>query len=181
MDIQEEQCRYEREGQSKGDIPQETQLLPFFWRPFVGQQVQNHCCPAGIAAPAPSKEHRAENLCHGVVNGCCLEYAGEQVIPEALDLHVFIADEAQIDQHIQPDQQLRYASCMAVFVFKQSKANGNGYAYIAEIEQIKQVVHCQPKGNGNGLKHKKHHKGSGVFFKYFHDFSILRGERLPSD
>ena len=75
---------------------------------------------------------------------CRLKYTCEEIVPESLDLHVFIADQSEIDKHVQTDKQLNNAPGMLIFFDKQEDAQWNGYTDIAEIEQIEQIALCQP-------------------------------------
>ena len=142
--MRKEQCcnKYERGG--KGDIPDPPQLPPRLLWHFIGQEIQHHGRPTGISAPSAPEYQRSEYLGHGIMDGGCLKHACEQIIPEALDLHVFVADQSKIDKHIQTDKQLNNAPGMPVFFDKQEDAQRNGQTNVAEIEQIEQIVLCQP-------------------------------------
>ena len=56
------------------------------------------------------------------MDGCSLKYSCEEIVPEALDLHVFITDQSEIDKHVQTDKQLNNASGMFVFIYKQNES-----------------------------------------------------------
>ena len=77
---------HQRQRQKKHHIAKDAQLF-FSWllRLIVGQKVQHHSCPAGVAAPATPKKQRSENLCNRVVDSCCFENAEKQVVPEPFD------------------------------------------------------------------------------------------------
>lgn len=61
---------------------------------------QNHGCPTGIATPTAPEEERSEDLGDEIVQHTSAHHAGEQVIPKALDLHVFPAYQAEENEHI---------------------------------------------------------------------------------
>lgn len=91
---------------------------------FVGQEIQRHGRPAGVAVQATAKNQRPEDFGHRVVDGGGLEHAGEEVVPKALDLHIFNADQPQIDQHIQPHQKLNNAPGVLAIPGVQKDASG---------------------------------------------------------
>ena len=68
------------------------------------------------------------------MDGCSLKHACEQIIPEFLDLYVFVTDQSKIDKHIQTNKQLNNAPGVPVFFDKQKDAQRNGQANVAEIE-----------------------------------------------
>lgn len=78
------------------------------------------------------------------MDGRRLEDAGEQVVPKALDLHVFAADETEVDQQVDADEQLHNASRVFVLSQQQKKSERNGHADVAEIEKIEYIVFRQP-------------------------------------
>ena len=57
----------------------------------VGQQVENHSRPAGIAAPTATKEKGTKYLGNGIMQCARTDYTGEKVVPETLNLHVLAA------------------------------------------------------------------------------------------
>ena len=106
-DLHQKQSGYQRQRQCEHHIAEKAQFsFPRLLRLLVGQKVQHHGCPAGVPTPAAPEQQRAENLCHGVVDGCRLKGAEKQVVPEALDLHILAGDHAEIQQHIAADCQL---------------------------------------------------------------------------
>ena len=103
----QKEARHQRQRQGEHDIAQHTQ--PFFsrlLRLLVGQEVQHHGRPAGIAAPVAPEQQRPEDLRHRVVDGRRLKYAEEQIVPEPLDLHILVGDHAKVQQHIAAHRQL---------------------------------------------------------------------------
>jgi hypothetical protein len=74
------------------------------------------------------------------MDGGCLKDAGEQVIPEAFDLHILPADQAKIHQHIQSDQQLDDAPRILIFLDIQEDSERDGAPDVAEVEKIKKIV-----------------------------------------
>ena len=105
------------------------------------------------------------------MDGRGLEHAREQIIPEALDLHVFAADQSEIDEHVQADKQLNDAPGMSVLPDEQEDAQRNGQADVAEIEQIEQVVLCQPQGDRDRFEYHQHQGRHRIFLH----------PRIPSD
>ena len=142
--MRKEQRRDEDQRQGKGDIPDPSQFLTRRGGYFPGKKIQHHRRPAGIAAPAASEQEGPEDLCHRIMDRRGLKNTGEQVIPEALELHIFIADKTEIDQHIQAYKQLDDTSGMRVFPDVQKHAQSNGTSDVAEVEKIKNVVLRQP-------------------------------------
>ena len=69
-----------------------------FLRLLMGQKIQHHRRPAGVATPAAPKQQRVEYFRHRVVDGRRLKNAEKQVVPEALDLHILTRDHAEIWQ-----------------------------------------------------------------------------------
>ena len=67
-------------------------------RLLMGQKIQHHRRPAGVATPAAPKQQRVEYFRHRVVDGRRLKNAEKQVVPEALDLHILTRDHAEIWQ-----------------------------------------------------------------------------------
>ena len=134
------QGRYKDKGQGKSDIPDPADLSPLSCRNLIGQKIQHHGCPAGIAAPSPSEDKRSEDLCDSVMDGRRFKYARKKIVPEALDLHVLPAEQAEIDQHVQTYQQLDDTSGISVFQIEQKNSKRYRRSYICKIKQIKQVV-----------------------------------------
>ena len=78
------------------------------------------------------------------MDGCRLKHTCKEIIPESFDLHIFIADQPEINKHVQTDKQLDNAPGVFVFFDEQENTQWNGYADIAEIEQIEHVALSQP-------------------------------------
>ena len=78
---------------------------------------------------------------------CGFEHTVEKVIPESFYLHVFVADGAEINEHIQTDEELYDTSGMSVLLYIQKDPEGYGQSDIAEIKKIEQVVFRQPQGH----------------------------------
>lgn len=97
------------------------------------------------------------------MDGRRLKYASKQMVPKALDLHIFIAGQSQIEQHIQSNQKLRHLPGVPMLSDEQEDAQSDGKTNIAEIEQIKQVVHRQPKRDCHCFKDCQHNHGQHVF------------------
>ena len=151
------------QGRRKGDISDPFQLFSWLFRHFVRKKIQHHRRPAGIAAPAASEDQRAEDFCHCVVDRCGFKHTCEQVVPEALDLHIFAADQPKIDQHIQPDKQLDDAPGMFVVSDKKEHAQGDRAAYVAEIKEVENVSFGQPQRNGYCFEDCQHEQRHRIF------------------
>ena len=78
------------------------------------------------------------------MDGGRLKHAREQIVPKSFDLHVFVTDQSEVDQHIQANEQLNNAPGMLVLSDKEEHAQRNGQTDVAEIKQIEQIVLCQP-------------------------------------
>ena len=102
-DVRQEQGGDKDQGQGKGDIPDPADLFPGLFRRFIREKVEHHRRPAGVSAPASSEEQRPEDLRYGIVYGRGFKDSGEKIIPEAFDLHVFMTDQAEVNEHIQAD------------------------------------------------------------------------------
>ena len=141
----QEQPRHQRQRQGKHHIAQNAQFFPTrLLRPLVGQKVQRHGRPAGVAAPAAPEQQRAEDLCHGVVDGRRLEGAEKQIVPEPLDLHIFAGDDAEVQQHIAANCQLRKMAGIAFPGDKERCSQCQTAADVTEIQQVEQVVLHKP-------------------------------------
>ena len=132
--MRQKQSRHEDQGQSKGNIADPSQFLPGLCRYLIGQEIQHHRGPAGIAAPAPPEDQGAEYLCHSVMDRRGFEDACKEIIPEAFDLHIFPADQTKINQHIQADKQLDDAPGMPVFSDIQENSQRDGASDITEVK-----------------------------------------------
>ena len=111
---------------------------------FIRQQIQNHGCPAGIAAPAPAKKEGAENFCDGIVNGGRFKNAHEQIIPESLNLHIFIGEKTEVNKHIQPDTELDDKAGMFELSNVEAETETEKTSDICKIEQIENIVQGLP-------------------------------------
>ena len=67
---------------------------------LVGEEVEDHGGPAGIATPTAPEEERPEDFSDEIMKHTCAHHTGEQVIPKTLNLHVFPAYQSEKDQHI---------------------------------------------------------------------------------
>ena len=152
----QEQGADEKERQPKGDIPDPPPAFPWLLWNLIRQEIQNHRSPAGITAPSPPEDERAKNLRHRVVDGCRFKDACKEVVPESLNLHIFIAEQSEIDQHIGPYQKLGHSAGMFELDPEQKEPDCQRCPDIAEIKQIKQVLLCKPKRNGYGFKKQPH-------------------------
>ena len=68
-----------------------------------------------------------------------LKNSGKQIIPEAFDLHILIADKSKIDQHMQTNQKMSDSSGIFISFCKQKQSYENWYPYIAKIEKVKYI------------------------------------------
>jgi len=164
----------EQEGSNESDISDPSDLFPGMLRNFIWKKIQYHSRPAGIPAPASAEQQRAENLRNRIMDRGCLEYTCEQIIPEALDLHILVADQSQIDKHVQPHEQLHNTPGVPVFFDEKEQPQRYGNADITEVEEIKKIVLCKPQDNSNQFKNKKHDK------RYFVLLHLIYGAHLQT-
>ena len=92
LDAQQKQGGDEAKGGGEDDIAYPPNAFSGPGGGLVGQEIQHHGGPAGIAAPAPPENQRPKDFGNGIVNGGSGEAAAEQIVPKALQLHVFPAD-----------------------------------------------------------------------------------------
>jgi len=173
---------YQCQRQGEHDIAQHAQL--FFsrlLRLLVGQEVQHHGRPAGIAAPAAPEQQRAEDLRHRVVNGRCLKYAEEQTVPEPLDLHILVGDDAEVQQHIAAHRQLHEMAGVAFPGGKQCRPQSEAGSDVAEIQQVEQIVLREPQCDCHRLKQQEQQCRRHVFARSviaFHRISFALPNRV---
>ena len=98
------------------------------------------------------------------MDGSGFEHAGEQVVPKALDLHVFAADEAKVDEHIAAHQELHNAAGMSVALLEQQQPQRKGNADVAEIEQVEDIVFGKPQCDGDGFESEKQQERRTILF-----------------
>ena len=101
-----EQQEDQDEGECKHDVTDEAEFLPRTLGLFVRKQVENHGGPATIAAPTPTEEQWSEDFSDGIVQHACTYHSRKKIVPEALNLHVFLADQAEENQHVGADAEL---------------------------------------------------------------------------
>ena len=154
--LHQKQAGHQRQRQRKHHIAQNAKpILSWLLRLLVGQKIQHHGRPARVAAPAAPEQQRAEDLRHGVVDGRRLKGAEEQVVPEALNLHILAGDHTEVQQHIAPDRQLHEASGIALPGGEERRPQRETTADIAEIQQIKEVILHKPQCNCHSFKQKE--------------------------
>ena len=172
--LHQKQPGHQRQRQKKHHIAKEAQLF-FSWllRLIVGQKVQHHSCPAGVAAPATPKKQRSENLCNRVVDSCCFENAEKQVVPEPFDLHIFTGNHAKVQQHIAAHCQLDEMPGIPFPGGKQCRSKPKAGSDVAEIQQIEKIVLCEPQRNCHCFKQQKQQHRWHVFVKSVWNFRHL--------
>ena len=141
----QEQHYHEGNGKGKHDVSDESQLAPAVFLGqllfcFIRQQVENHRCPTSISAPASAEEQRAENLGDEIMERGSCEDARRDVEPESLNLHVFLANQAEEYQHIRTYQELSQFTPVFPASRHQRPSDTEGDADIGEIQQEKQVA-----------------------------------------
>ena len=136
-DLHQKKPGYQRQRQSEHHIAQNAQLFParLLWL-LVGQKVQHHRRPTGVAAPAAPKQQRSQNLCNCVVDGRRLKNTEKQVVPEAFDLHILVGDHAEVQQHITAHRQLDEMAGIAFLSGKERRPQRKASSDVAEIQQI---------------------------------------------
>ena len=154
--LHQKQSGYQCQRQREHHIAQNTKFfLARFPRLLIWQKIQHHGRPAGVAAPAAPEQKRAEDLRNGVVDGCRFKNAEKQIVPEALDLHILVGDHAKVQQHIAAYRQLHEMPGVAFPGSKERRPQGEAAAYVTEIQQIKQVVLCEPQRDCDCFKQQK--------------------------
>ena len=95
-------------------------------------------------APSSAKHQWSEYFCYGIVYCCCFKYTCKQIVPEALNLHIFITDESKIYKHVQTDKKLHDTAGILMLPDKQENPERYGQTDITEIEKI---LNCNNKLN----------------------------------
>ena len=86
-----------------------------------------------------------------------LEHAEEQVVPEALDLHVLALHKPQVDEHVQADREHDEAACVLPAAREEDEAHPQAGADVGEVEEVERVAQPEPQPDGDGLKHRPYH------------------------
>lgn len=113
--------------------------------------------------PRP-KHQRAEYFGHSVVYDRRLKNAQEEIVPEALYLHVLPAYEAEVHEHVQAHRKLHRVSRVFPLCRVERQPYGYGRADICEVQEIKQVVQSQPEPHRHRLKQQPHPQRGQIFF-----------------
>lgn len=149
-------------------------------RNLVWEKVQDHGSPTGIAAPTSTKEQRSEDLSHSIVDGGCFKNSGEQVIPEALDLHVLSSDETKEDQHVEAHQKLGEMSGIFPMVDEEREPQSKGTSDVGEVEEIEEVPFGQGEGDGHCFEKSQKYNGKTIFLHgVFLTFDFPLYHRFP--
>ena len=165
LGLHQEKYRHIDKGCCKGDVSEEPQLFPRCLRYFVGQKIQNHGCPAGVAAPPPSKDQWTEDFGHCVVDGSCFKNAEEQVIPKSFNLHILVGENTEVQQHIAAHRPLHELPGVAFSRSKQRRAYSKASPDVAEIQQVEQVAFCEPQRHRYRFKQQEQQQGRNIFAK----------------
>ena len=127
------------------DVSDVSQLFSWTLRLLIGQQVENHGRPAGVAAPATTEEQRSEYLGNGVMQNTRPHHAGKQVVPESFNLHVLLAYQTEEDEHVGAHTKLDELPGVFLFRRHQQAAHPDAGADVGEVEQEEQVAGRQPQ------------------------------------
>ena len=101
-----EQACNNGQRECKHDVADKTKFASLtFWR-FIRQQIEDHCRPAGIAAPPPTEKQWAKDLCNEIMECGTSEDSGYDIELESLYLYILPANQAEEYQHIRTDQEL---------------------------------------------------------------------------
>ena len=92
-------------------------------------------------------------------------HAGEQIVPEAFDLHVLLADQPEEDKHVGTYAELDKLPGIFLPSRRQRRPDPEAEANVGEVEQEEQVARCQPQGKGNHLENDEQDNGG---FEFFH-------------
>ena len=148
----EEERGHERERRREGDVADPAELFARAARELVGEEVEHHGGPARVAAPTAAEEQGPKDLRDGVVDRGRLEDAGEEVVPKTLDLHVFLADKAQVNEHVEAHEQLGDAASVLVAANEERGAERDRRADVGEVEEVEEVALREPKRHGHGFE-----------------------------
>ena len=89
----------------------------------------------------------------------------EQIVPEALDLHILAGDHAEIQQHVASHRQLHKMPGVSFPGGEQRRPQCKTAAYVTEIQQIKQVVPDKPQHDRYCFKQQEQQDGRHIFAK----------------
>ena len=110
---------------------QVAQPTPAPWQPptWPGerQQIQHHHRPACPAAPHTPEYQWAEDLGDQVVDHCHLDHTGHQAKEDALNLHIFYADEQGEDHQERADHHQRQPPTERLSLFRQHGVQPEAY------------------------------------------------------
>lgn len=151
----------EREGEH--DVTYEANAASRPGGLLVRQQVEDHGRPAGIATPSAAEEQWAEDLGDGVVQHAGSHHPREEVVPEALQLHILTAYQAQEDKDIGTYGKLHELARILPSRCQQGRADAQTASDIGEVEQEEQVARGQPQRHRDGLKNGEQDDGRFIF------------------
>lgn len=135
-----EQQKNKDEGKGEYDVTDVADLLSRTLRLLVGQEVEDHGRPAAITTPPATKQQRTENFGNGIVQNARTYNPGKQIVPEAFNLHVLLADQSQKDEHVGTHTELHELTGVFLSRSHQPRTDTDAKSDVAEVEQEEQVA-----------------------------------------
>ena len=163
-DLHQKHPGHQYQGQNEHHIAKNTNFfLSRLLRLLIGQKIQHHGRPAGISTPTTPEQQRSKYFYYRVVDSRSFKNTEEQIVPEALNLHILVGDHAEVQQHIAADRQLHKMPGIAFPGSKECRPQCEAAAYVTEIQQIKQVVLCKPQRDCHHFKQQKQQDRHKIF------------------
>ena len=110
------QHSYENQRKREDDVTDESKFLSWTLRLFEGQQVKDHGCPAAIATPSSTEKKWPENLGDEIMKSGPTKNTRSQIEPKTFNLHVFLANQPEKNEHIAAYSELDELSCIFFFL-----------------------------------------------------------------
>ena len=147
-----------------------------------GKQLEEGSRPARVPAPPAPEEGRARNLGDEVVDRRALEHTEEQVVPEALDLHVLALHKPQVDEHVHADCEHDKATRVLPAAREEDEADPQAGADVGEVEEVERVAQREPQRDGDRLEHRPDHEGGQVvgLLAFTHQRLLAAGTIRPA-
>ena len=97
--------------------------------------------------------------------------AEKQIVPEPFKLHILAGDHAEIQQHIAAHRQLHEVTGISLPGGEEHRPRCEAAAYVAEIQQVEQVVLREPQRDRHRFK-VPGLRNIELTAPYFHDGSM---------
>ena len=72
-------------------------------------------------------------------------HTGKQIVPEAFNLHVFLANQSEKDENVGANAELDKLAGVFLSRCLQDSTDSDTEANVGEVEQIEQISRCQPE------------------------------------